>query len=273
MFPKNGGDAESGVYLDILPNGSYTIAYFGGIDVGTWAINVQTKNLEMQPFNNLHESFYVYGRKNTSLAKDMIRLEFNVGDNFYMKPEPIVSFDNQEGIATQMQPIINQESNCWKYPESYTALVMSKNASKVHVAIPVGEHKNESLEDRVQPIDVLDYSFDTAGQYNDYIINYNKRIEKSTAKIIGLFKDKMLYLDENPVSEKSETSPNNLKELAEFAAEVFKPIAKTQEISLAYKVHNTYYLLEKTTKESKKTDLNLKKPLLNSTCGPIDEAK
>lgn len=260
-FPGSAGEPMSGVYLSILPNATYTVAYFGGIDVGTWSINPETGNLEMLHVNNRYENFYVYGRKNTSLANGTIRLEFDG-----KSPKTLVSFDNQKGAAPQMRPIFNQNFNCAKYPDSYSVIVSSRDVVKVHVAIPMGELNNEMPQETVQPIDIVDYSFDTTGQYNDYVIDYNDQTEKPTAKTIGIFKGKVLYLDGKPVSKRRDTSQIDLKELTEFASEAIKPIPQTKEVILEYGVYNTYHLLEGVAKESKQTHLNTEKSLLNSTC-------
>lgn len=178
VYKSKSSDPMGGTTTVFLPDNTFVIAYFGGVQKGTWELKDQKVliNLSTEP------QFVLYGR-NISRLGNKTQVNFQVeASNGAM-----VGFDSNK--KTSLKPVFNLDANCFSYPYIFT---QEKELLQLHAAQKTWE--NDDYNSEGNPYEKV-YHFNIFGGYNDFILMNlsSDYTTKSTAQAI--YKEGILYMD------------------------------------------------------------------------------
>ncbi|MEO8773377.1 MAG: hypothetical protein ABI263_00595 [Gelidibacter sp.] len=107
-YYMSSGNPEGGTTLYIMPNNTFVVGYFGGLQKGTWEFKEDAYHFTYHK----EPKIVLYGRHNPSL-KDSVSVNMSVDSN----GEFAVRFNPEENIP--FTPIFNRDANCMDYPYIY----------------------------------------------------------------------------------------------------------------------------------------------------------
>lgn len=196
VYKEKSNDPVGGASLVFLPDQSFVIVYFGGIQKGIWELKEQkiiiTKTAEPQ--------FALYGR-NLPTLKNKTQIKFSVEANNSV----VVGLDSSK--PSVLRPVFNQESNCFIYP-----YILSQEEKLFE--IKVAQVSSEAIASISHSKDVTSaqvFHFDIPIDYNDLILINLKKGYTETWISQAIYKNEKLFL--NPDDEGIKKRP--LKSLSE----------------------------------------------------------
>ena len=83
LYALSSSTPEGGAHMFVLENGTYAIAYFGGIRTGQWK-KIKDDTFRFTP-NTKQSEFELYGRYNRDLG-DSLKIFFNGFENCIFAP-------------------------------------------------------------------------------------------------------------------------------------------------------------------------------------------
>lgn len=178
-YYQSSGNPEGGTSFIVSPNNHFVVAYFGGVQKGTW------KLLENDTYEFKYHSepkFVLYGRQNPKL-KDSVAISFAV--------------DRSRGIAFRINgnkndtftPMFNKGANCFSYP--YIHKQTEKLTSLDAFSPDYANYRDGKLDDLPGF-----YNFEITDTYNDFIIAGLSEEYSQGGSFIAKYKDGILSLDE-----------------------------------------------------------------------------
>ena len=171
-------DPMGGVTMVFMEDHTVVIAYFGGVQNGTWELKDQKIlfTLGSEP------QFALYGRN----LKD---LNNKTRINFLVEPDngAMVGLDSNK--KTSLKPVFNQSANCFSYPYIFS---QEKELIQLHAAQAASERGNYDSEGK--PYAQV-YHFNVFRAFNDLVlINLpSEYTTKSTSQ--AMYKDGMLFME------------------------------------------------------------------------------
>lgn len=152
VYYFSSGNPEGGTSLIVFPENTFVIAYFGNMISGSWELKGQVvyfhPNIEKAPF-------VLYARKNDTLKNTRVLFKgFDRGNPAYINSSP-----SEKG----MQPVFNEDANCFSPPYVYESKekLINLSAALADNYIPDGEFEL--------------ITFDTLGVFNDFILYKNSK--------------------------------------------------------------------------------------------------
>ncbi|WP_026449831.1 hypothetical protein [Aequorivita capsosiphonis] len=153
VYREKSNDPVGGSTLIFLPDCTFVIAYFGGVQKGTWE-----RKGEMVLLNvSTEPQFALYGRKLNSLG-NKTKIDFSMdADNGAM-----VGLDSNK--KTTLNPVFNRDANCFSHPYVFT---QEEKLIQLHAAQASREWEGSNSEEK--PYTQV-YHFNIFGAYNDLIL-------------------------------------------------------------------------------------------------------
>ncbi|UOB18895.1 hypothetical protein [Abyssalbus ytuae] len=207
QYSLGSSSPEGGSSLIIMEQGTYAIAYFGGIQVGKWKF-LKDGRIEFAPFSK--PIFELYGRTNRELKKSaMVSFEnFENGDvyaGFHQKDEPWIKLNR----------VFNEDANCFAYPYVYNLKrVPEQLIFMFKIYYP---DKNEV---RV---------FNNNAGYNDFIVINNSHTYLHSLKTMtAVFNEGMLTFEDGKTTVKRDLDENSedMLFLKQYISQVFNDVQK-----------------------------------------------
>lgn len=155
-YAMGNGDPQGGSHMYLMDNHKYVIAYFGGAQVGKWAISGDSIVL-FTPDDD-PDRFVLYGRHNKDL-KDSLRIHFL---GFY-DDETFMS--TGQGGNSLLRRVFNPEPNCFSYP--YVASFARKPGDISFSFLPYRDNRPAAYVPTI-------YTFHHEEPQNDFIAYYRK---------------------------------------------------------------------------------------------------
>lgn len=155
-MPAQNYAPEGNAHLFVLRDGSYVIPYFGGVQVGKWAIGANdrvTFTPSYYPY-----SFALWGRHN-KVTGDSTRIyfsHFEEGGNF-------IALKTAHEAVPVLQRVFNTDANCVPYPSVHKFAGMPDTLLLSNM--PANDDGNDVAEV---------YSFPNPERYNDFLLYYFK---------------------------------------------------------------------------------------------------
>lgn len=177
VYNIKSNDPMGGSTMVFMPDDTYVISYFGGIQKGTWELNGQNVFLSV----STEPQFVLYGRTLSSLDN-------KTQVNFQMDPYngTLVGLDSNK--KTSLKSVFNQNGNCFKYPFIFT---QEKELIQLHAAQV--SSKIADSDSQGMPYAKV-YHFNIFGAYNDLVL-INLSPEYTTeSKAQVIYKDGKLYM-------------------------------------------------------------------------------
>lgn len=178
VYKEKSNDPVGGSTFVFLPDQSFVMSYFGGLQKGTWEIIGQdiriTKTAEPQ--------FALYGRNLNSLG-NKTQVDFSMdADNGVM-----VGLDSNK--KSHLKPVFNEGANCYRHPYIFT---QNEKLVQLYAAQTIREDVDTNLEEKSYS---QVYHFNIFGVYNDLIlINLPSEYTEKWSALITFENDK-LYLE------------------------------------------------------------------------------
>ncbi|OED38525.1 hypothetical protein AB832_04525 [Flavobacteriaceae bacterium (ex Bugula neritina AB1)] len=185
-----GHSPEGGQQLFVFEDHSYALAYFGGINVGSWYLedNVVYFKSSQEP------EFVVYSKQRKDRKKR--KIIFRLND----KKRVFIDIDNNQ----KFQPIFNSNANC--FGPNY-----SVDIKKSATSIRLGKAEAKTLKTSKDQNNIRVFEYKIPEEHNDIII-MNLSEEYSTSnEFKAVLKNKQLFLGEDSrgVSKKEFSSIKN----------------------------------------------------------------
>lgn len=201
VFSEVNSNPEGGETLIILPDNTYILAYFGGLQKGNWRIDGNILQLDRiaEPI------FVLYGRKLKSL-EDKFQIDFTVeSDN------PTAISINPK-IEDSLKLIFNIDANCLAYPYSISKRekLLHFEAAKIHNEHP----KNSDSKNLGAKI----YNYKNLEDYNDFVLVNLPSEYTSALSIQATYKNNVLYIERGGEMVKSPLESIETEELEEIKA-------------------------------------------------------
>lgn len=162
----------------ILPDNTFVIAYFGGIQKGTWELSDEFVLLKL----TTEPQFVLYGRNLSNLGnKTQINFQIEASNGV------MVGLDSNS--KTNLKPVFNQDANCFSYPYLFT---QDKELIQLHAAQSTWGNEDYNTEGNLYE---KVYHFNILGAYNDLILINLSSQYTTESTIYATYKDGMLYMD------------------------------------------------------------------------------
>ena len=172
---------EGGSHLIVLENGTFAIAYFGGIIIGQWQlISGNTYRFSMNTQDN---QFELFGRHNKDL-KDSAKFYF-VG---FENSETFISLNESNKEPHTLKRVFNAGANCFSYPYAHTFSTPANTISFASIEYSRGSG----------PV----ITFTNPKGYNDFV-TFFKEQEGRGKSFSATFKNDTLYLEDSKTSQRS----------------------------------------------------------------------
>jgi len=165
------------VSIIILPNHHYVIAYFGGMQKGTWELQDNFINLTQ----TAEPTFILYGRKRESY-KNKTTIRYNV------EASNRVFVSWQTAQPKDFVPVFNNMANCFSYPYIQALETKLKNLYVSQLGYSYGDQGLNKVE--IQ-------NFKIPEAYNELILINLSQEYTHGSKQKAMFKDGKLYLESN----------------------------------------------------------------------------
>ena len=216
-------DPVGQVSLLLFAEGDYAIAYFGGIQHGTWQ-PLTSGEIELREWPGNVADFVVYGRQNTALGNHT-RLVFEGFRDSHAKIGLVKTEELSATIA--LHPAFNVDANC--YASSYHVMRPAGTLHTLQLAV------YQEAAYAVQFTKKLLYSFPIEARYNDYRVLHLANASKPRAIYSGRLIDDRLLLYPNAAGATPHKRPSvygprypisvtDLREVSEHIQEVRKPL-------------------------------------------------
>ena len=178
VYKVQSDDPMGGVTTVLLPDKTFVISYFGGMQKGKWELNDQIVLLT----HSAEPQFALYGRKLSSLGnKTQI--------NFQIEPDNDAMVGLDSNKKTSLKPVFNQDANCFDYPYIFT---QEKELIQLHAA--QGTNGRTDHDPEGKPYAQV-YHFNIFGAYNDLILINLSSEYTTNSSSHAIYKDGMLYMD------------------------------------------------------------------------------
>lgn len=177
---KGTGDPQGAVNLYIMPDYTYTVAFFGGIEAGTWK---EIDNyVVFQPDTTNTEHFYMFARQNDKLSQASIQF-----DDFTDVPA-LYSFDN-DNYSETMHPVFNSDPNCASYPVKINFTRGDHNSIQLvsFIDFDWGQYPKDNVTH-------VAYTFNLEDRFNDFKIVMSRKSDDDLFPRLGIIKDDILNL-------------------------------------------------------------------------------
>ncbi len=186
-------DPQGGVHLFVLKNNKYLIAYFGGIQTGTWKIT-EGKHVHFSPYKPKHP-FAVYGKYNTKIG-DSTKLSF-LSDDFNHNTS--IHLGEIKDKTPVFSPIFNKDANCFGFP--HQAVV-----NKKHKELSLVVKQNYYDDEKNTPQNII--TFINSNTYNDFVVYYHEESTDSSPfnATIG---DNALIFNDGKANKRALPEPNS----------------------------------------------------------------
>ncbi|MGO3183079.1 MAG: hypothetical protein ACTIJ9_09635 [Aequorivita sp.] len=178
VYKAKSNDPMGGSTTVFLPNNTFVIAYFGGVQKGTWELRDDKILLSV----STEPQFALYGRKRNILG-DKTQIDFSMdADNGAM-----VGLDSNN--KNSLKPVFNRDANCFSHPYTFT---QDEKLIQLHAAQAIREWEDSNSQEK--PYAQV-YHFNIFGAYNDLIlINLSSEYTtKATAQ--AMYKEGKLYME------------------------------------------------------------------------------
>ncbi|WP_271855994.1 hypothetical protein [Patiriisocius marinus] len=184
-YYESSGNPEGGTTFIVMPNNTFVVAYFGGIQKGTWEAtdNYYTFTYHSEP------KFVLYGRKNPTL-RDSVFINFSVEAN--LKYAVRINATKNKSF----NPIFNDGANCFSYPYRYNQTEPVKTIDAYAPAIVeyyLGEPQGSSEL----------YSYAIEHDYNEYLLTGLPSTYSNGGSFKAVFENNELILGEGKSIKKS----------------------------------------------------------------------
>lgn len=178
VYKSKSNDPHGSSTTVFLPDNTFIIAYFGGIQKGTWQQIDQKVLLKLRT----EPQFVLFGRNLSSLGnKTKINFQVEASNG------AMVGLDPNE--KTNLKLVFNEDANCFTYPYVFT---QEKELIQLHAA--QNTWGNEDYNTEGNPYEKI-YHFNIFGAYNDLIL-INLSSEYTTkSTIYAMYKDGMLFME------------------------------------------------------------------------------
>ena len=192
-YYESSGNPEGGTTFIVMPNNTFVVAYFGGIQKGTWEAidNFYTFTYHSEP------KFVLYGRKNPTV-RDSVFISFSVEANL----KYAVRFNATKDQS--FNPIFNNGANCFSYPYGYKQVEPFKIIEAYAPAL-VAYYSGEA-----QGSSEL-YSYAIEDDYNEYLLTGLPSEYSQGGSFRALFENGELILGDGKSIKKS----GDIKDLRE----------------------------------------------------------
>lgn len=177
VYKPKSNDPVGGRTMVFMPDHSFVMVYFGGLQKGTWEL----KDKKLLITRSTEPQFALYGRNLDHLG-NKTQLNFQMdADNGVM-----VGLDSNK--KTTLKPVFNQNANCFSHPYIFT---QEKELIQLQAAQSWNEITDYNSENK--PYTQV-YRINIFGAYNDLILinlpsEYTERFSSQ-----ALYKDGMLYM-------------------------------------------------------------------------------
>ncbi|NRD23674.1 hypothetical protein HNV10_10505 [Winogradskyella litoriviva] len=187
-YYQSSGNPEGGTTFIVLPNNHFVVAYFGGVQKGTWKL-VDNNTYEFKYHSE--PKFVLYGRQNPQF-KDSVAISFAV--------------DRSRGIAFRINgkkndsftPMFNKNANCFSYPYIYK---QTEKLTSLDAFSPDYRNFRDGKLDDLPGF----YKFEINEDYNDYIIAGLSEEYSQGGIFYATYNDGFLVLDErNKLNKRAE---------------------------------------------------------------------
>ncbi|CAH8283289.1 hypothetical protein EV196_102251 [Mariniflexile fucanivorans] len=198
-YYQSSGSPEGGANFIVMPNNHFVVAYFGGIQKGTWKLEADgTYEFKY----HAEPKFVLYGRHNTRL-KDSISVSLAVDGN------KGIAFRFNGSTDDIFTPMFNKGANCFSYPYIY------KQKDKL-ISLDAFSPDYKNYDDGRQGDLPGFYSFKIEESYNDFIVAGLSEEYSQGGSFRAKYKDGVLLLDEMTNLEKRGDSEDLDEETLSF---------------------------------------------------------
>ncbi|SCY04555.1 hypothetical protein SAMN05192588_0877 [Nonlabens sp. Hel1_33_55] len=197
-IPSN--DPQGGSSIIISADHHFAIAYFGGIQKGTWE-----QNGSIIQFTFHKEPRAVLYAKKNSTVNDSVGVRVSMND-FNEVALRFNAYDDEPFI-----PLFNEKANCFTYPYIY------KQPEALNQIDVYFKDEREYYEGEIQapPADV--YRFNSLGKYNDFILVGLSSDYSQGGSFTATFENNTLTMSgQSSLKKRSEYADINSEDLAYF---------------------------------------------------------
>ncbi len=182
VYKTKSNDPMGGSTIVFLPDHTYIIAYFGGVQKGTWEL----KSGKLKVTKTVEPQFVLYGRKTISLGE---KIQVKVST----RSENLVLVGFEAKNTTKLKRLFNPNANCFLRPYLIT---QQKPVNQLNLAL-LEAYPNDNSKEGEKRARV--FQFTNTESYNDLlVVNLpSGYTSPSTAQI--RYKDGLLF--ENSFSE------------------------------------------------------------------------